>query len=299
MKAIQYYNVKSIFSSNKNPIEIKSQSTSFYIADQLNRPYIEPNFKKIVFDDEKPTLLLVSAIGATGKTTLAEKLSADTSLPILDLSKHQPVAANTLTGILTESFDLSNIGDVLKGLAVGRFGVIIDGIDEGRSKTTEKGFEAFLDDIAKLCNGATCTTFILLGRTQILDDCWFYLTEKGISTALITILPFTTEGAKQYIDSFTQMQHSQYAEQYCEARNKIMEKLTKQFIGDLKAQEEEFMSFIGYPPVLDAIVTLLTQEHNYHKLISRILNDESNFFMGNTTNTFKKSFNKFLVFCNK
>ncbi len=113
----------------------------------------------------------MSAVGATGKTALSEQLSRDLQLPLLDLAKHKPVGDNTLTGLLTHAFDVKDISSVFAGLASGEYGVIIDGVDEGRSKTTDKAFEAFLDDIAKLSRAHSPTTFLMLGRTKILDEC--------------------------------------------------------------------------------------------------------------------------------
>jgi hypothetical protein len=265
--SMKYYHLKSILAAEKTPFTISDPSPSFFIAGQRSRLYIEPTFTKVIYEVEKPTIILVSAVGATGKTALAEQLSRDVGLPLLDLGKHKPVGDNTLTGLLTHAFDIKDISGVLEGLARGTYGVIIDGVDEGRSKTTEKAFEAFLDDIAKLCKPNSGTTVLMLGRTQILDDCWAYLSEKNLSTALITILPFSISGAKEYIDTFTGGAESAYAEQYGSARDAILEKLSKAFAGDTTEKVEEFLSFIGYPPVLDAIVTLLKEEKNYHKLL--------------------------------
>ena len=103
---------------------------------------------------------------ATGKTTLAQVLSSQIGLPLFDLARYKPVGDSTLTGLLTGGFRVEDLSRVFEGIAQGAFGVIVDGIDEGRSKTTEKAFEAFLDDIARLCRNAPATSFVLLGRTQ-------------------------------------------------------------------------------------------------------------------------------------
>lgn len=78
-------------------------------------------------------------------------LSNRAGLPLLDLATQKPVGDNTLTGLLTGAFAVSDLANVFGGIADGTYGVIVDGVDEARSKTTEKAFEAFLDDIAKLC----------------------------------------------------------------------------------------------------------------------------------------------------
>jgi hypothetical protein len=260
---MNYYQLKSILGSDKKTFSLRNSTASFQIIDDRKTPYIEPNFEKVIYETEKPAVILVSAVGATGKSTLAGVLSYDTKLPILDLGKHKPVGDNTLTGLLTTAYVLKDISGILEGLSDGSYGIIIDGIDEGRSKTTEKGFEAFLDDIANLCKSSPKTTFVMMGRTQILDECWTYLDEKGISTGLITISPFSIDSASKYIDEFTKGMSSPYAKQYEAVRTYVIEKLGAAFSTD----QNDFLSFIGYPPVLDAIVTLLTEENNYHKLL--------------------------------
>ena len=140
---MKYKTLKSIISSQKDPTTLQSSSDSFFVKSKRVAPYIEPDFSKIEFPKEKPSILLVSAIGASGKTTAAHALSFDIQLPILDLAQHKAVGDNTLTGILTTAYPIDQVGAVLEGLQKGTHGIIIDGIDEGRSKTTEQGFEAF------------------------------------------------------------------------------------------------------------------------------------------------------------
>lgn len=271
---MDYYQLKSILLSSKQIFHLSTPSESFVMAGQSTRPYIEPTFEKVFFEKEKPSVILVSAIGATGKTALALQVSRETGLPILDLSKHKPVGANTLIGLLTSAFGLKDIGAVLQALSDGTYGIIIDGIDEGRSKTTAKAFEAFLDDIVKLCKISTITTFMLLGRTQVVDECWEYLTNQSIEPALITIEPFDMDGAKRYIDVFTDGPRSPFASQYATARDFIINKLSKAFLVNPTNKDEQFLSFIGYPPVLDAIVTLLKEERNFHRLLEDLKTDE-------------------------
>jgi len=97
-------------------------------------------------------------------------------------------------------------------------------------------------------------------------DCWIYLSEQSIPTALITISPFTLTEAKEYIDTFVGPRSS--ATYYATARDAILDKLARVFIGIAKQETSGFLSFIGYPPVLEAIVTLLANEQNYHKLLN-------------------------------
>ena len=163
---MNYYHLKSIVLSSKARFDLAKPTESFFVAEKHDVPYIEPEFEKIIFETEQPSILLISAVGATGKTALASALSAQTALPLLDLSRHKPVGDNTLTGLLTNAYELRDISGILEALSEGTYGIIIDGVDEGRSKTTGQGFEAFLEDIARLCGFAKNTTIIMLGRAQ-------------------------------------------------------------------------------------------------------------------------------------
>src|SRR5260370_31071377 len=181
---------------------MSAPTASFYVAPEQQRPYIEPSFTKDDFNEERARFLLMTAVGASGKTALANKLSADTGMPVLDLGSHPPVADKTLTGLLTTSFPIEQLSNILTSLKGGTYGVIIDGIDEGRSKVNEPAFNAFLEDLIKLSAGSAQTSFVLLGRTQALLDCWVYLQERGLSVGLASIDPFSREQAIRYINTF-------------------------------------------------------------------------------------------------
>jgi hypothetical protein len=266
---MHYNALKSIAGSQKLPIPLQTPSESFYLRTENVEPYIEPTFTKEEYPTKKPTILLVSAVGASGKSTTAHKLAHDTGLPILDLAKHKTVAANALTGILTDAYPIDKVGAVLTGLRNGTHGIIIDGIDEGRSKTNEQGFEAFLDDIIKLSKGANSTSVIVFGRSQVLLNAWFYLADKGSDVALIRIDPFDLEQAKGYIDAYVQQKNSNQQPLYKEARDGVLKKLGAAFATS-EGGSTAFLSFLGYPPVLDAIATLLQTEKNYHRIIQSL-----------------------------
>ena len=271
---MKYYHLESMIAGGKNVFSIKNQSDSFYISSNRHEPYIEPEFTKDEFEFENPSIILISAVGATGKSTLARVLSYDKKIPLLDLGIHKPVGDNTLTGLLSKSFYSEDLSNLYQGIDNGSYGVIVDGIDEGRSKTTEKAFEAFLDDIVEICGNSSKTSFVLLGRTQILEDCWLYFSEKGVTTGLIIISPFNIEQAYEYIDKYVGTISANYRNQYQEVRDNIINKLGAAFNDTSNDEDKEFLSFIGYPPVLDAVATLLKEEKNYHKLSQGIQTNE-------------------------
>ena len=255
---MEYYHLKTILNAGKEPLPFGGHTTAFCVETAATAPYIEPSFKKVIFEDDNPTVLLVSAVGATGKTSLARQLSRDTSLPILDLAAHRPVGENSLTGLLTESFETTLLSEVFTGLQSGSYGLIVDGIDEGRSKTTEQAFEAFLDDVSRRCSpGANNTVVVMLGRSQALEDCWVYLSEKGLSVGMITIMPFSEDQAVTYIDECSNGPTD--TPFYEKARDVALGNLARAFRPAPTDEAASFLSFMGYPPVLDAVVRVLRQ----------------------------------------
>lgn len=263
---MQYYGLKSIVASQKCSIVPTAPSPSFYVKHDRVSPFVEPRFSKTDFPKEKPAILLVSAVGASGKTTTAHALSFDVQLPILDLALHKPVGDNTLTGVLTTAYPIENIGQVLEGLRSGTYGIIIDGIDEGRSKTTEEGFEAFLDDLIKRSESAPATTIVIFGRGQVLLSTWCYLAEKDADVGFISIDPFGMDQAKEYIDAHVPNKDPNQQQNYVCARDGVLNELGAAFASQSSGTNDAFLSFIGYPPVLDAIGTLLREERNYHRI---------------------------------
>jgi hypothetical protein len=273
---MQYRAFKSIVASQKVPLTLSAPSDSFFVKTERVSPYIEPKFSKIEFPKEKPSILLVSAVGASGKTTTAHALSFDTQLPVLDLAKHKPVGDNTLTGVLTTAYPITSVGQVLQGLRSGSHGIIIDGIDEGRSKTTEQGFEAFLDDLIERSKGSSSTAIVVFGRGQVLLATWCYLADKSADVAMMQIDPFDLNQAKEYIDSQATHGVGQAAAQqeiYVQTRDSLLARLSAAFSPTADTTKNAFLSFIGYPPVLDAIGTLLRKERNYHR-VQQALSDE-------------------------
>ena len=172
------------------------------------------------------------------------------------------------------------MGTILEGLQKGTQCVIIDGIDEGRSKTTEQGFDAFLDDLVQRSRGARATAIVVFGRSQVLFNTWIYLCGNDADVGMVQLEPFDLERARHYVDSLVVStpiaQYAQY-ETYKQARDVVLDKLGAAFsptTQDNKTDRDIFLAFIGYPPVLDAIATLLRTERNYYR-IQQALGDGS------------------------
>ena len=209
-----------------------NQTESFKLANSSNPKYVEPIFSiqqssmdQTSFEDA--TIILISAAGATGKTSLTEHLSNELSIPIFDLSKHDPVASNSLTGLLYNNMELQDFAQFSMKLKEGKSSMIIDALDEGFLKTTIDGFYSFLDDVAKMSNGAKGVPFIMLGRTNIVELVTLYLESKNVKVVLLQIEPFTVESAKVFIDKHVESEgKTKFEEQYKTVRDYILNSAT-------------------------------------------------------------------------
>lgn len=250
-----------------------NQTKSFKLVNSSNPQYVEPIFSlqqssinQVSFDDA--TIILISAAGATGKTSLTEHLSSELSIPIFDLSKHDPVASNSLTGLLYNNMELQDFTDYSTKLKNGKSSMIIDALDEGFIKTTIEGFYSFLDNVIKMSIGAKGVPFIMLGRTNIVELVTLYLESKDIKVALLQIEPFTVESAKTFIDKHVESEGKiKFEEQYKTVRNYIIEAIGGFFKNQSEINHKQYLQFIGYAPVLLAISTLLNDNNNYHALL--------------------------------
>lgn len=221
--------------------------------------------------DNRPNILLISAVGAAGKTQLSEFMSHETGAPILDLAKHEPVGGYSFTGLLSRRYVYS---DITSRIADGKQLFIIDGLDEGLMQATREGFFSFIDDMIRFAKEAKNTSIVLLGRTLIMEEVALYLEENDCIAPLLRIEPFTEEQAKEFLYKKVIGEHR---ERFTQPYRDIVQHLIGSIKGFFKNQGEfdraTYDNFIGYAPVLDAIAELLRGNLNYHALLHELETD--------------------------
>jgi hypothetical protein len=104
-----------------------------------------------------------------GKTTLARQIAFETGALLVDLSKADPVGANTLIGGLAEA-------GVYQEFLEGSAALIVDDLDEARMRVTQESMAAFMRDVVKL-NSEGRRPIVMLGRTGSVEDSWPWLTD--------------------------------------------------------------------------------------------------------------------------
>jgi hypothetical protein len=204
-------------------------------------------------------IILVSARGAAGKSRTATELAARIEAPLWRLEKDAavgkaalPLALNSYLGSVDALSDLGTQG---------RSTLLIDSLDEARSRVSAQSWEEFLDAVSEA--GSQGLTLILFGRDRTLEEVWLKLADDGRSIAWLEVSHFPTASQKLYIDGRVNERDpsaSTGGAHYEEARNALLAALAGS-VDDGSAE-----TFVGYAPVLDAVATVLLDEQNHYKL---------------------------------
>lgn len=251
---------------------IVANNNSFYVVHERNPKYVQPFFKELFSNCEKeehPQVLCVAATGASGKSVLAEYISAEKQCPIFNLGEHPAVADSALVGVLYNSLGHENMTPFLGGLHEGRSLVIIDGADEGMVKVGNfDAFKNFLKGIADIAKKNPRTSFIILGRISAMEIVQLVLDEYEVKTRCVKIEAFTEEQAKEFINKSTGKSDSDTV--YKELRDYILGTVGDIFKDQHDIKTSDYQKFIGYAPVLMAISKLILDEKNPHRLYQEL-----------------------------
>ncbi|TXJ28273.1 MAG: hypothetical protein E6Q24_05695 [Chitinophagaceae bacterium] len=253
--------------------QIERPTPSFFLLEEPNPKYIKPNFSSEIGtgikDGKLPQIILISAAGATGKSELTKCLSASFGMPVLDLALHAPVASNSLTGLFFDTLGAKGLAQYVEELERGEAAMIIDALDEGHLKTTVAAFDAFLDGIIGIAKSTSRTSFILLGRSNVVDHCALYLWENNMAAEVLHIEPFTLDQAKEFIDK--RLSDLTLNQQYRIVRDYIVNSVEGFFRNESEIARSESLAFIGYAPVLLSISVLLKKTNNFKGLYEELL----------------------------
>ena len=210
-------------------------------------------------DDDPMTssVLLVSAPGAVGKSTLAGEIAAATSAVHIDLAVADQVGANFLAGGLFKSGVLKSPQSPIPAL-------VIDGLDEARLKVTEGAFRTFLTEVAKLSETGNAPT-VLFGRTRAVEEAWLVLKDASSNVAVLEIGFFNPKDALKFAHGKLRARKPDTSHESAEME--ALELLLQQ----LGAQtESDGNRFAGYAPVLQAVADRVASESNAMRLATRL-----------------------------
>lgn len=272
---ISLYNLESYLNKTRPfTYTLRDASEEFRLTLEASKTYVEPEFSFVremsnCYDLSEAQIIMIVAVGATGKTELTKRLSFDLHFPIVDLGHTKVVASNSLTGLIFKYLHPLDGGKWLEDIYNGEAGIIIDALDEGYQKTNTQGYFDFLDDVSSKVSQKSCS-FILLGRTNAIELATLHLDEVGLKVAVLQIEPFSIEKAKEFIDKqVCSSLVDQYKTTYYQTRNYVLDSLGNFFKSNNSGYEYQRHRFIGYAPVLLAISEFLSPNKvtNYKALL--------------------------------
>lgn len=222
-------------------------------------------------DPDEAKVILVSAPGAVGKSTLAAEIACATGSVLVDLAKTDAVGANFLTGGLAD-------GELLGDFKSGELAVLVDGLDEARIRVTSDGFAGFIADVAKLARHDGRRPVVLLGRTGAILETWVYLDDQGITPAVLEIKGHSIESARHLAKlALDELRNDDYRDRAGpdpattqSADNQAVDLLID---GLKKETATESSFFVGYAPVLQAVARQVRAFRNPSDLVSQIQKD--------------------------
>jgi hypothetical protein len=206
---------------------------------------------------ETAAVLLISAPGAVGKTTLAKQIAAETGAVYIDLAAADPVGGNTISGGLAKS-------GLYDSWRAEKTTLLIDGLDEARLRVTQEAFEAFLVDLADLTRGRRIPA-ALFGRTGAIQDSWIPLQEQAANFAILEIGFYDPTQSREFAKANLAGRAGESAHR--DVQIKAVELLLSRLREEAATDGDRFS---GYAPVLQAVVERVVAEDNPAGLIAQI-----------------------------
>lgn len=207
-------------------------------------------------DPLQTPVILVSAPGAVGKSTLARQIASMTGATYVDLSASDPVGGNTLSGGLVKA----GLFDAWRS---GQASVLLDGLDEARLRVTQEAFEAFLRDVAEMSVGRDVPT-VLFGRTGAIQDAWLVLTDH----VPVSVLEIGYYGPDDALDfAYGCVTAATPASPHHEVARRALSLLLEKLRADTGGDGDRFA---GYAPVLQAVADRVAQDGNPSALVALV-----------------------------
>jgi hypothetical protein len=218
--------------------------------------FVAPTLKNVWQSDLKPSVVLVSARGAVGKTTFAGELASKTGAHLWPLGKFQ-VGHQFLEGALATAYGDDSYSQVARELREGKRLVVLDGLDEARLHAGERNFDAFLDSlITRFRQPGERPSLLILGRPLAAGYTANRLLDANVNFEWYEIDYFDRGSADRFIDNYLDRgrhkPHQHHRADFERARDTLFSWLEK---GVPEGVDPK--SLTGYAPVLLFIAELL------------------------------------------
>lgn len=253
---------------------LKECLSDFKVEASLSPKFIAPVLS--VVNEYSPcnikeaSIILIEAVGASGKSELTKKMSHWLKCPIFDLGQTKVVGMNSLTGLLPKRMDRKESFEFMDNISRGRSTLIIDALDEGYMKTNNQGYLDFLDDVLSLNPQKSCP-IVMLGRFNAVELAANFFFDKKIDFVTLQIEPFTLAQATEFIDKAVEsLAKLRYETIYKDTRDYILKTIDGFFKDQSSIKNHASERFIGYAPVLQSIAAFFDEHTNYRVVLDEM-----------------------------
>jgi hypothetical protein len=279
----------------RDRFELRADAAGFSYVQACDETFVMPGLRPSPRRQARsPSLILVEARAAVGKSMLARYLAWATNSPLWDLADIF-VGNGTLWGSLAKAFGAEQLNAVIGRTMAGEFMLVIDSLDEAEMHAGGQAFDAFLAELRDMYSTPRpAPSAILLGRTETIDYIEMFLGEKFAATRY-SIDDFDRGQAYEFIDrrldagkvadeSFKAGAHRRRVGLYFEARQRLYDFLAARLVPDrvLNTRERNrddlrrVTSFLGYAPVLEAVAEYLASyASNYPAFVNELARMEA------------------------
>lgn len=217
--------------------------------------FVAPRFAVMENMGTAPIVLL-SARGAAGKTTVANELSHRLRAPVWRLQDDSGVSKASVHSTLVQHLNVVDPLLSLKSLESPL--LIVDSLDEARSRVSATSWSEYVDALLEAV--AHGLRLLLLGRVRTLEELWVALVDGGAQPDWYEVSHFDRLARTAYVDSRARLRGPRTdttSAVYRDARDAILLALSAPMIDD------DADRFVGYPPVLDAVAQRLVDNPNF------------------------------------
>lgn len=244
-----------------------SNGVSEYLRYIEEKPfYVPPLFRDIKTNKKMSTLnpkfILLSAPGATGKSSLAKHIAYKYDALYWNLAKVK-IGTNSFAGSILHAVGAAKYSEFIGDLNTGEVLLVIDAFDEAEVVSGRRMLSSFIIDISDSITDHQHPTVFLLARTETAQYLASFCAENDIAVLHYEIDFFNEETAKKFIiKSIVDNESPTKADIDCVSSyyNTIKQNITT----------EECTSFLGYAPVLEAISAHIKESPNRQKMISEL-----------------------------
>lgn len=232
--------------------------------------FVAPDLVMRSSSGDRPAILLVSAPAAVGKSWLSRFISASTGNPYWDLSEFR-VGSNFFSGTIVKSYGGLGFAELEQALLNGAVTLVVDAADEALVRAGSSNFEAALADLGGLIGRGPKDrpAAIVFGRPETIELAAVAFEESGITWEILEVEYFEERAARTFVNAKVQSGRGRASKADVDIFLDTFFSYALEALG--RASWDDYRSFLGYSPVLDALAEFATEPDNPHADLTSLL----------------------------